>query len=43
LRIRNADLDRFTVDRLMLIINRLGSSIEVKIRLRPVAAHEVHL
>ena len=35
-RIRNADLDRFTVDRLMSIINRLGSRIEVKIRVRPV-------
>lgn len=32
-RIRNADLDRFTVDRLMSIINRLGSRVEVKIRL----------
>ena len=34
-RIRNADLKRFTVDRLMLIINRLGSRVEVKIRVRP--------
>ena len=34
-RIRNADLRRFTVDRLMLIINRLGSRVEVKIRVRP--------
>ncbi len=34
-RIRNADLGRFTVDRLMSIINRLGSRVEVKIRLRP--------
>ena len=34
-RIRNADLGRFTVDRLMLIINRLGSRVEVKIKLRP--------
>src|SRR5712692_9310820 len=33
-RIRNADLDRFTVDRLMSIINRLGSRVEVKIRVR---------
>jgi predicted XRE-type DNA-binding protein len=33
-RIRNADLDRFTVDRLMSIINRLGSRIEVKVRVR---------
>jgi len=34
-RIRNADLGRFTVDRLMSILNRLGSRIEVKIRVRP--------
>jgi len=33
-RIRNADLGRFTVDRLMSIINRLGSRIEVKVRVR---------
>lgn len=32
-RIRNADLGRFTVDRLMAIINRLGSRVEVKIKL----------
>ena len=40
-RIRNADLDRFTVDRLMSIINRLGSRIEVTIRVRPVDVQEV--
>lgn len=33
-RIRNADLSRFTVDRLMLILNRLGSRIEVRVRVR---------
>lgn len=33
-RIRNADLGRFTLDRLMLIINRLGSRVEVKIKVR---------
>lgn len=33
-RIRNADLDRFTVDRLMAILNRLGSRVEVKIKVR---------
>lgn len=33
-RIRNADLDRFTVDWLMSIINRLGSRVEVKVRVR---------
>ncbi len=35
-RIRNADLGRFTVDRLMSITNRLGSRVEVKVRVRPV-------
>ncbi len=33
-RLRNADLARFTVDRLISIINRLGSRVEVKIRVR---------
>ena len=40
-RIRNADLDRFTVDRLMSIINRLGSSVEIKVRIKPRAPQEV--
>ncbi|MBI3794036.1 MAG: XRE family transcriptional regulator [Nitrospinae bacterium] len=31
-RIRNADLGRFTVDRLMSIVNALGSRVEVKIK-----------
>ncbi len=39
-RIRNADLGRFTVDRLMSIVNRLGSRVEVKIRLHRAAAYE---
>ena len=33
-RIRNADLGRFTLDRLMSILNRLGSRVEVKVRVR---------
>jgi len=33
-RIRNADLGRFTVDRLMAVLNRLGTRIEVKVRVR---------
>jgi predicted XRE-type DNA-binding protein len=33
-RIRNADLGRFTVDRLMTIINRLGSRVDVKVKVR---------
>jgi predicted XRE-type DNA-binding protein len=42
-RIRNADLGRFTVDRLMSIINRLGSRVDVKVRVRrpETIAHEV--
>ena len=41
-RIRNADLGRFTVDRLMSIINRLGSRVEVRVRVRraETAGHE---
>jgi len=31
-RIRHADLGRFTIDRLMGIINRLGSRIELQVR-----------
>ncbi len=34
-RIRNADLGRFTVDRLLSIVNRLGMRIEVRIKVRP--------
>jgi predicted XRE-type DNA-binding protein len=39
-RIRNANLDRFTVDRLISIINRLGSRVEVKVRVRRAEATE---
>ncbi|MFB3826912.1 MAG: XRE family transcriptional regulator [Bryobacteraceae bacterium] len=39
-RIRNADLGRFTVDRLISILNRLGSRVEVKVRVRRVEAAE---
>ena len=42
-RIRNADLKRFTVDRLMLIINRLGSRVEIKIKVRPAERVQHHL
>jgi predicted XRE-type DNA-binding protein len=35
-RIRNANLERFTLDRLMSILNRLGSQVEVKVRVRRV-------
>ena len=33
-RIRHADLGRFTVDRLLSIITRLGSRIEIKVKVR---------
>jgi predicted XRE-type DNA-binding protein len=35
-RIRNADLGRFTVDRLVAILNRLGSRVEVKVSFRAI-------
>jgi predicted XRE-type DNA-binding protein len=31
-RIRNADLGRFTLDRLVSIINRLGSRVDVRVQ-----------
>lgn len=33
-RIRNADLDRFSVDRLMNILNSLGARVEVRVRIK---------
>ena len=33
-RIRNADLSRFTVDRLMSVINLLGARVEVAVKVR---------
>ena len=42
-RIRNADLDRFTADRLLGVLNKLGSSVEIKIKVkhsqRPALVH----
>lgn len=35
-RIRSADLGRFTLDRLISIINRLGSKVEVRVKVRSV-------
>ena len=37
-RIRNAELRRFTIDRLMTILGRLGSRVEVRVKVRPVDA-----
>jgi predicted XRE-type DNA-binding protein len=39
-RIRNAELGRFTVDRLMSIINRLGSRVEMTVKVRHVEPAE---
>ncbi|MGI9449790.1 MAG: helix-turn-helix domain-containing protein [Geminicoccaceae bacterium] len=42
-RIRNAKLGRFTIDRLMTIINKLDHSIDIQVTIRPtrdVAAHK---
>jgi predicted XRE-type DNA-binding protein len=39
-RIRNADLGRFTLDRLVTIINRLGSRIEIKVKVHRAQAAE---
>ena len=33
-RIRNADLARFTADRLLGVISRFGSSVEIKIKVK---------
>jgi hypothetical protein len=44
-RIRNAHLERFTVDRLMSIINRLHCRIDVKVSVKlmpPAASRTVH-
>jgi predicted XRE-type DNA-binding protein len=44
-RIRNANLDRFTVDRLMAILDRLGRDVEVAITVRQrkrAADHRMH-
>jgi predicted XRE-type DNA-binding protein len=40
-RIRKADLDRFTVDRLMTIVNRLGGRVEVNVKVKR-ARREAH-
>jgi predicted XRE-type DNA-binding protein len=34
-RIRSANLGRFTADRLMTILNRLGREVDVSVRVRP--------
>ena len=39
-RIRNAQLSRFTIDRLMTILNKLGQQVDVRIDVRPLPATE---
>ena len=39
-RIRNAHLARFTIDRLMSVINRLGSRVEIKLKVRQIETSE---
>lgn len=41
-RIRNADLGRFSSDRLMMILNKLGSRIEVSVRVKERKLEAVH-
>jgi predicted XRE-type DNA-binding protein len=40
-RIRNANLGRFTADRLMSILNRLGARVEVKIRVKRIESVQI--
>ena len=39
-RIRNVQLDRFTIDRLMIVLNKLGQHVDVQINVRPRGAAE---
>ena len=39
-RIRNADLGRFTLDRLFTILNRLGTRVEIRINVRAVESRQ---
>ncbi|HEY0283243.1 MAG TPA: helix-turn-helix transcriptional regulator [Rhizomicrobium sp.] len=41
-RLRNADLGRFTVDRLMTILGRLGRKVEVAVTVRRKRVAEIH-
>ena len=35
-RIRNAQLERFTIDRLMTTLNKLDQQVEIKVTIRPI-------
>ncbi len=39
-RIRNVQLDRFTIDRLMTVLNKLGQHVDVRIDVHPRVATE---
>jgi predicted XRE-type DNA-binding protein len=39
-RIRGGKLDRFTIDRLMTVLNKLGRRVDVRIEVRPEAGEE---
>ena len=41
-RIRNADLERFTSDRMMMILNKLGSRVEVSVSVKERKRETVH-
>jgi predicted XRE-type DNA-binding protein len=41
-RIRRANLERFTVDRLMTILARLDQQVHVRVTVRPRAHHRAH-
>jgi predicted XRE-type DNA-binding protein len=41
-RIRTADLERFSSDRLMTILNKLGSRVEVSVRVKERKRETVH-
>lgn len=41
-RIRTADLERFSSDRLMTILNKLGSRVEVSVRVKARKREAVH-
>ena len=38
-RIRNADLKRFTLDRLIAIVNKLGSRVDISFKIKPMAKY----
>ena len=38
-RIRNADLKRFTLDRLIGIVNKLGSRVDISFKIKPISKY----